>query len=276
MKLLDYLVNEEVSITPRNHRTFFVNSISGKKFLVKLVAEHALKNKKFVQFEEIPNIKLVTEKHIVTYEDEFYEIFELNKSISSGTIDNFHTLINLYHHSHKIKVFTDSFYSVGNMYHVAHTHNSHYGVSLGDVISKFKKRTKNLSKHVLGCKNGFFHGDVHFGNVLADKSGELYLVDLDTVRNSYVLLNLAQLFYIELFKRSTPFEQLLVEREGVLKNVSPADAKTFDFFVLLCGLNWSIRTIPFQEPDVQNRKSILVTGLSEQFSFMQEVIRYSK
>jgi len=272
MKLLDYYITlENHHVWKRSDRSFFIKHGESIK-LVKQITSQSLGKKSFIVLHDIPNVNILTKCDTVSFGDELYEIHDVNRQLHSADIRCFRKLINLYDYNDKISMLTPMFRNVGYFIdETAHAYTPHYGESLGDVCEQFKIMTAQYARRVQDCQRGWFHGDMHYGNILTDDK-KLYIVDLDDVMYSYTALNLAMPFYIEVFAKYRggvlSLDDFKFVRRLIRDNLADADTISFDFFALLMSFWWNVRTVPHIVADLGSRKETLKGILEKDFKIV--------
>lgn len=260
-------VIDGIKFIPRSFRTFFIEK-DGTKKLVKRVLDNRI-IKPFIYFKKIPDIDLILDSQQLLIENTRFEIFNINSNAKHSNTNCVDKLTNLYTYSQNIIFLKEN--TLIDVQHfvweTAHRFLPIYNVTLGDIAFKLlENQTYDLSK----CKKGFFHGDVHCGNILEYKKS-LQLIDFDEVKYSYVALNLAQFFAMDVLK---DFGQKLISvqtvkliRQKILSKLEKEDAYYFDFFVSLMSYYWNVRLIPtvFEEG---KRKTELIKSLQDLLPFI--------
>lgn len=247
-----------IKITPRSFRNFFIEYNGKKKFVKKVLVEQF--HRSVLMFEKIPRVDFLFNSQVFVIEKDLFEVVDIDPSLTFADLNCFADMLNVYTYSDRLKFvqrkFADVHYYISE---TSHTLAPVYGSSLGDIAFKVIGNSNYNLEH---CKRGFFHGDFHFGNIMKNDSG-LFIIDFSDVKYSYVALNLAQCFLIEVVDKidAIGIEKIGEVRKTILSKLDKWDAHYFDFLVGVAAYNWYIRMIPNLFPDIKERKSRFVGQL---------------
>ena len=154
--------------------------------LFKKVDEGDLKGEAFL---EIRPIDVVFYRETITFEFEgkLYLQIHLHDNMKVGDMSLMKSFASIYIENDALVMLTP-FKSIRDIFKELNRESPH-AKELLEYIN-----TKIGVPELSSCKKGFFHGDIHYENLLS-LEGETILIDFDNVKNTYAALNLAYLYF---------------------------------------------------------------------------------
>ena len=185
-------------------------SVDNKKYLVKIFNKERneeevtdyIKKYHILQENEItcPKILKVQKENTLLIIMEYIEgqdLYSLNESITKNQVDN---LIEMMKKVHQIPSTIKCIY---DDYHIHHFHKT-YDRCFPYLEEEWKKIGESLKKEYdkidfAKMPRSFIHGDLHKGNIMKDKQGDLYLIDFASCGYSYRIIDIVEFINNTLF-----------------------------------------------------------------------------
>jgi hypothetical protein len=257
------------------NRTFLIKKDETIQFVLKKVHQNTLIGKGFITIEPIHGWSIVRPSITTKFGDDTIEIIIANPDlkIAEPNKETINAVNQFYKQSVSIKFISDiEFSGTARFDNLIEKRKEVFlqiydGEAVLDVAKEFYEFANSYKKSPELCAHGFVHGDMYTRNILTKNDGMFYLIDFDTVTKSYVVLNLVQFFYINIFKRLV-IENELTEEQVIdhlvsLDFISQHDKENFAYFTLLSAFHWELETTPFNAPEDMTRLDWLKMSLDK-------------